>query len=71
MPSELVVNPAPATIDAGFRKSGTGKPLIVLEGFPQHNEAVTPDRLRDLAECLYQIARSAELANAPAISLRY
>lgn len=67
----LNINVAPANLEAGFRKSGSGKTLVCFDGFPQHNEALTADRVRDLAEALYQIARFAELDSYPAISLRY
>jgi len=43
-----------------FRKSHKGMPLVVVNGFPDQDEAVTPNGLRDLAEILYQIARDAE-----------
>lgn len=69
--STTFVTTAPAALEAAFTKSSLGKPLVVFSGFPQENEAITPDRIRDLAESLYQIARFAELDSYPAISLRY
>lgn len=68
---KTVINLGPADLQAAFIKSGQGKPLVTLEGLPAFNEGITPDRLRDLAEQLYQIARFAELDSYPAISLRY
>ena len=64
-------NMEPANLNVGFRKTKLGNPIVVFEGLPQPNEGITPDRIRDLAECLYQIARFAELESYPAISMRY
>ena len=65
------VSMGPAELQAGFRKSGNGTTLVVFEGMPQMNEALTVERVRDLAEALYQVARFAELQSHQAISLRY
>lgn len=68
---QTLVNLGHINLDAGFRKTESGKTLVVFEGFPQPNEGLSPDRIRDLAEALYQIARLSELDSYPAISLRY
>lgn len=69
--STTIVTTAPAALVAEFRKSGLGKPLVVFSGLPQENEGITPDRIRNLAELLMEVANFAELESYPVISLRY
>lgn len=67
----LNVHPEHSEIKAEFRKTEHGKPLVVVTGLPEQNEALTPDRVRLLAERLYQIAATAERENHNEIALVY